>query len=86
MSDQNNEWIVIAKTFNREEAQAWRDLLRSAGIEVSLEPDVDHVELIPGGAMSDQYEISVPSDQEQTALEAMKEIKTFGELDETEEN
>jgi hypothetical protein len=86
MSEQNGKWVVVAKTFNREEAKAWFDLLRSIDIDVQVEPAIDHVELYPGGAMSDQYELSVPADQEQLAHNSLSEIQSFEELDDTEDS
>lgn len=76
MEKDEREWVVIAETFYVEEAMAWRDLLTGTGIEASLRPDIDHVELYPGGPMSDSYELRVPKEQEAIARQALEEIES----------
>lgn len=76
MEEDKREWVLIAETFYMEEAMAWRDLLTGTGIEVSLRPEVDHVELYPGGSMADSYELWVPKEKEEIAKQEIEELQS----------
>lgn len=75
MSDSSREWVVVATTEHAEEAIAWRDLLGGTGLEIDIEPDVDHVELFTGTAGASLFELMVPKEQEVQARQELKEIQ-----------
>lgn len=57
MSDTGKVWVTVATTEHAEEAIAWRDLLGGTGLEVDIDPDVDHVELFTGTAGASVFEL-----------------------------
>ena len=75
MAGDSREWVVVATTEHAEEAAAWRDLLGGTGLEVDIEPDLDHVELFTGTAGASVFELMVPQEQEAKARKELERIQ-----------
>ena len=75
MTGQAEEWVEIGFTHHRDEAQAWRDLLLSSGIQARLRPDLDLVDAYPGTDIMGPYHLQVPKDLESEARAALEDIR-----------
>ena len=70
------ELVELAKSPNAHEAMSWREHLSSAGIKVITEPEVGHVDPLPGAPFFSDYRILVPKQELEAARRVLDSLIT----------